>query len=130
MGQHSNLVPPPAPRKLCLSDREERKRRKIEGPQTPMKEREMEYNKEIAIPSITSKRGFRSIASRNHSIFLQPRMSRTCTSPPRIVRKGSLKDRDSSEADIFNNGRFFENLNINTSPRKKNFDRRVLFPAF
>jgi len=130
--QRPNLMAMPAPRKLRLSEREESKRIRLEqGPQIPIKNREMEYKKKLSIPSITSKRDFRSMASQNKSIFLQPRMNRQCTSPTRIVRKCSLKDRElSSDVEILNDSPFFENLRISTNIRKHKLERRVLFRAF
>merc|ERR1719282_424439 len=119
----------PAPRKLRFSDRNESKRIRLEqGLQAQIEQCKIEHKKELMIPSITSKRDFRSMASQNKSIFLQPRINRKCTSPPRIVRKCSLKDRElSSEVDIFNNGPFFQNLRISTNIRKHKLERRVLF---
>ena len=63
----------PTPRKLCLSDRDKCKRIKIGVPQTSIEQREMEYNKEITVPSIAFNRGFRTIESKEKSFFLQPR---------------------------------------------------------
>jgi len=130
--QRPNLVAMPAPRKLRFSDRNESKRILLEqSPRTQIEQCIIEHKEELSIPSITSKRDFRSMVSQNKSIFLQPRMNRNCTSPPRIVRKCYLKDRElSSEVDIFNNGPFFENLRIDTNIRKHKLERRVLFPAF
>merc|ERR1712157_146303 len=129
--QRPNLMDMPAPRKLRFSDREESKRIRLEqGPQTPMNKCEMEYKEELTIPQLTSKRDFRLIPSQNKSIFLQPRMNRHSTSPPRIVRKCSLKDRElSSDVEILNDSPFFKNLRIKTNIRKHKLERRVLFPA-
>ena len=121
----------PTPRKLCLSDRDKCKRIKIGVPQTSIEQREMEYNKEITVPSIAFNRGFRTIESKEKSFFLQPRKhistSNLCIKRKITLPTGPWPKQVSEVGDVFE---FFKNMRPTIKLRKHKLEKHAFFADF